>query len=163
MTSKNTPPTWPEPGWTPAQPFPFAAARNAFGGLTSQEGLIVLRYFRRPDGVLVATAEFGPRSEGALGLVHGGAILTALDEALGAAAWVAGLPSLTVRLETEFRKAVPLDAKLLAVTRVVMMRSRLARVEGELIGPDGTVYARAKGLFMRLEEASQKRIFGRAV
>jgi acyl-coenzyme A thioesterase PaaI-like protein len=102
-------------------------------------------------------------SEGAPGLVHGGAILTALDVALGAATWVAGLPSLTVRLETEFRKAVPLDAKLLAVTRVGVLRSRMALVEGELLGADGTVFASAKGRFMRLDAASQRRIFGRSV
>lgn len=163
MNPKQTPRPWPEADWTPVQPFPFAAARNVFGGLTSQKGLIVVGYFLRPGGDLVATAEFGPMSEGAPGLVHGGAILTALDEALGAAAWVAGFPSLTVRLETEFRKAVPLDAELLAVTRMGVMRGRLARVEGELIGPDGTVYASARGRFMRIDEPAQKRILGRAV
>ena len=156
VTAKKTP-SWPEPDWAPVRPFPFAEARNVFGGLTSQKGLIVISYFRRPEGDVVATAEFGPMSEGAPGLVHGGAILTALDEALGAAAWVAGFPSLTVHLETAFRKAVPLDARLLAVTRV------LAKVEGELIDSEGTVYAKASGRFMRLDEASQKRIFGRAV
>jgi len=163
VTSKKTPPVWPEADWAPVRPFPFAEARNVFGGLTSQKGLIMLSYFRRPAGDLVATAEFGPMSEGAPGLVHGGAILTALDEALGAAAWVAGFPSLTVHLETAFRKAVPLDARLLCVTRLGVMRSRLAQVEGELTGADGTVYASGRGRFMRLDEASQKRIFGRAV
>ena len=63
---------------------------RAFAGMTSDEGRIVLRYFRRPDGALVATAKFGPLSEGAPGLVHGGAILTALDEALGAAGQIDG-------------------------------------------------------------------------
>jgi len=163
VTSRRKTPAWPAPDWTPVRPFPFAAARKAFAGLTSQEDLLVLRYFRRPDSVLVATAEFGPMSEGAPGLVHGGAILTALDEALGAAAWVAGFPSLTVRIETEFRKSVPLHAHLLVETRVGTIRRRLAQVEGELIGPDGTVYASAKGRFMRLDETSQKKLFGRTV
>lgn len=162
MTTQKTVTPWPEPDWTPVRPFPFAAARNAFGGLTSQKGLIAISYYRRPAGDLVATVEFGPMSEGAPGLVHGGAILTALDEALGAAAWVAGLPSLTVRLETEFRKSVPLDARLLVLTRVTLMRSRLAQVEGELAAADGAVYAQAVGRFMRLDEGSQRRMFGRA-
>jgi len=131
--------------------------------MTSQEGLLTLRYFKRPDSVLVATVEFGPKSEGAPGLVHGGATLTALDEALGAAAWVKGFPSLTVRLATEFRKGVPLDAKLLVVTRIGSLRGRLALVEGDLIDSDGTIYASAKGRFMRLDTASQKQMFGRAV
>lgn len=163
MTAKKTPHPWPEPDWTPVRPFPFAAARNVFRGLTSQKGLIVIRYFRRPVGDLVATAEFGPMSEGAPGLVHGGAILTALDEALGAAAWVAGFPSLTVRLEMEFRKSVPLHAQLLVRTRVTVMRSRLAQVEGDIIGEDATVYAAGVGRFMRLDASSQKRMFGKRV
>ncbi len=154
--------TWPEPDWKPVQPFPFAAARGAFAGMTSSEGRIVLRYFRRPDGGLVATAEFGTLSEGAPGLVHGGAILTALDEALGAAAWLAGRRCMTARLTTEFRKGTPLGAELLVVTRLVASRRRLVDLTGELVGPDGTVYAAAHGRFMELDEAQLKRIFGRA-
>jgi acyl-coenzyme A thioesterase PaaI-like protein len=153
--------TWPEPDWKPVQPFPFAAARGAFAGMTSSEGRIVLRYFQRPDGALVATAEFGSLSEGAPGLVHGGAILTALDEALGAAAWLAGRRCMTARLSTEFRKGTPLGAELLVVTRIVASRRRLIDLTGELIGPDGVVYAAAHGRFMELEEAQLKRIFGR--
>lgn len=153
---------WPAAEWKPVQPFPFAAARGAFAGMTSSEGRIVIRYYQRPDGSLVATAEFGPLSEGAPGLVHGGAILTALDEALGAAAWLVGRRCMTARLTTEFRKGTPLGAELLVVTRVVASRRRLIDLTGELTGPDGTVYAAAHGRFMELEEAQLKRIFGRS-
>lgn len=152
---------WPEADWSPVQPFPFAAARGAFAGMTSSEGRIVLRYFRRPEGALVATAEFGPLSEGAPGLVHGGAILTALDEALGAAAWLAGRRVMTARLTTEFRKGTPLGAQLLVVTRIVASRRRLMDLTGELVGADGTVYAAAHGRFMELSEPQLQRIFGR--
>jgi acyl-coenzyme A thioesterase PaaI-like protein len=130
--------------------------------MTSSEGLIVLRYFLRPDGALAATAEFGALSEGAPGLVHGGAILTALDEALGAAAWIAGRRCLTVRLSTEFRKSVPLGAELLVVARIVSGRRRLIDLTGELIGPDATVYAAAQGRFMELDETQVERVFGRS-
>jgi acyl-coenzyme A thioesterase PaaI-like protein len=155
-------PIWPESDWKPVQPFPFAAARGAFAGMTSSAGRIVLRYFQRPDGALVATAVFGPLSEGAPGLVHGGAIMTALDEALGAAAWLAGRRCVTARLTTEFRKGTPLNVELLVVTRIVAGRRRLIDLTGELIGPDGTVYATAHGRFMELDEAQQRRILGRA-
>ena len=151
---------WPEPDWKPVQPFPFAAARGAFAGMTSSAGRILLRYFSRPDGGLVATAEFGAHSEGAPGLVHGGAILTALDEALGAAAWLAGRRCMTARLTTEFRKGAPLGSELLVVTRIVASRRRLIDLTGELIGPTGTVYAAAHGRFMELDEAQLERIFG---
>ena len=154
---------WPEPDWKSVQPFPFAAARGAFAGMTSSEGRIVLHYFQRPDGALVATAEFGSLSEGAPGLVHGGAILTALDEALGAAAWLVGRRCMTARLTTEFRKGTPLGAELLVVTRIVASRRRLIDLTGELIGPDRTVYAAAQARFMELTEAQLKRIFARSL
>lgn len=153
---------WPEADWKAVQPFPFAAARGAFAGMTSSEGRIVLKYYRRPDGSLAAVAEFGPLSEGAPGLVHGGAILTALDEALGAAAWMSGRRCMTARLTTEFRKGTPLGETFLVIPRIVASRRRLIDLTGELTGSDGTVYAAAHGRFMELQEGQLKRIFGRS-
>jgi acyl-coenzyme A thioesterase PaaI-like protein len=150
---------WPEPDWEAVQPFPFASARGAFAGMTSAEGRIVLRYYRRPDGVLVATADFGPLSEGAPGLVHGGAILTALDEALGAAAWMTGLRCMTARLSTEFRRGTPLGAELLVVTKALRRRGRVMDLSGELVGADGTRYASAEGRFVGLTGARLRQLF----
>lgn len=153
--------SWPEPDWTPVSPFPFTAARSAFAGMTDDKNKVVLRYFKRRDGALVATASFGPLAEGAPGLVHGGATLTALDEALGAAAWVAGLPCLTVRLETEFRRGLPVGAACLVTTHIESVRHGLADVAGELAGADGVVYARALGRFKRLSPQAFQAMFGR--
>jgi acyl-coenzyme A thioesterase PaaI-like protein len=150
----------PAPDWKPVQPFPFAEARKMFTGPTSLEGLVSLRYFLRPDKTLTALATFGPLSEGAPGRVHGGMILTVLDEALGAAAWVAGHRGPTIRLETDFRAAVPVNAQLLVETRVVALRHRVAFVEGKLLGPGGTLYAQAKGRFLVLGDAERQRMFG---
>jgi acyl-coenzyme A thioesterase PaaI-like protein len=152
---------WPEPGWAPADPFPFTAARGAFAGMTSDEKKVSVSYYRRPDSTLAAVVRFGPLSEGAPGLVHGGAILTALDESLGAAAWLAGIPSLTARLTTDFRRGVPAGAVCLVSTRLLGERHRVASLEGELVGADGAVYARAEGRFIRLSDDAHRRIFGR--
>jgi acyl-coenzyme A thioesterase PaaI-like protein len=152
---------WPEAEWTPVQPFPFAAARGAFAGLTADEGRLELAYYRRPDGAIVAIADFGPRAEGAPGLVHGGMTLTVLDEALGAACWVAGHPSLTVRLNTDFRRSIPLGARCLVETKVGEARHRLVTATGVLRGADGTVFATAEGRFMRVDDATHARLFGR--
>lgn len=154
---------WPHPSWKPVQPFPFAAARGAFAGMTGTEGRIVLAYYRRHDGSLVATARFGPLSEGAPGLVHGGAILTALDEALGAAAWLMGRPVMTARLTTEFRKGVPLGATLLVETRFIRERHRLVLLEGTLADEQDNIYAYADGRFMVLAEPDQRRILGQVL
>lgn len=155
--------SWPEPDWIAVQPFPFTAARRSFTGSAGGEGAVAIRYFRRPrDGCLVATADFGPRSEGAPGQVHGGSILTVLDEALGAAAWLEGHPVLTARLTTEFRKSVPVGARLLVETRLVSVRHSLVSVAGSLVGADKVLYAAAEGRFMKLDESRRRELFGRA-
>ncbi|UPT72694.1 MAG: PaaI family thioesterase [Elusimicrobiota bacterium] len=161
MKSKAPAARWPLPDWEKVQPFPFATARGAFAGMTQSEDRIELEYYRRHDGSLVAIAKFGSLSEGAPGLVHGGAILTALDEALGAAAWLLERPVMTARLTTEFRKGVPVGATMLVETRFIRERHRLVLLEGTMTGDDGQVYAYADGRFMVLAEADQKRILGR--
>ena len=147
--------------WKPVEPFPFNAARKSFTGPTSGEGFLALKYFQTPAGDLRAIASFGPQSEGAPGQVHGGMILTVLDEALGAAAWLAGHPVLTVRLQTEFRLSVPVRTEMLVTARLTRVRHKLVFVEGDLLGEDGRRYAGAKGEFMELGEDAQRRIFGR--
>lgn len=159
----STPPPapWPLPDWQEVQPFPFSEARVVFTGMAGTEDRLVLKYYRRHDGSLVATARFGPLSEGAPGLVHGGAILTALDEALGAAAWLVGRSVMTARLTTEFRKGVPLGTTMLVETRLIRERQRLIILEGTLRGADDVAYAYADGRFMVMAAADHKRIFGR--
>lgn len=153
-------PSWPEASWKPVEPFPFAEAGRPFTGTTRDIQMLSIAYYERPDKSLVAVASFGPRSVGAPGQAHGGAILTVLDEALGAAAWNAGYQVLTARLTTEFRKSVPVGSQLLVETVIKARRHRLVLVEGRLLGADGTLYASADGRFIELEPADRDRIFG---
>lgn len=151
---------FPQPDWTAVEPFPFLVARKSFRGPTMDANMAQMRYYRKPDGAMAAVARFGPLSEGAPGQVHGGMILTVMDEALGAAAWLEGHHVVTARLTTEFRRTVPLNATLLVETRLLSARHRLVKVEGTLTGADGTLYANAKGEFMELNEEARRRIFG---
>ena len=150
---------WPLPGWVEVEPFPFVEAGRAFTGERRRQ-FLSLRYYHRPDSSLVALAAFGPLSEGAPGRAHGGAILTALDEALGAAAWNAGYRVVTARLTTEFRRGVPLGAELLVETRLLSRRHRLVRLDGRLVGPGGELYAAAEGRFIELDAAAERQLFG---
>lgn len=153
---------WPRPGWTPIEPFPFREAGHPFAGLLTRDPKFLgLRYFKKPDGALAAVATFGPLSEGAPGRAHGGATLSALDEALGAAAWVAGHPVLTSKLSVEFRRGVPLGAELLIEPRLGSVRHRVVPVTGSLVGADGTLYASAEGRFFELGAAAQVELLGR--
>jgi len=150
---------WPSADWPEVEPFPFAGARQAFTGSADPQRIIPVRYFRRPsDQRLVALVRFTERVEGAPGQAHGGAILTVFDEALGAAAWVAGYPVFTVRLASEFRKSVPIPSELLVETELYKTRSRLVWVRGELLDKDGTRFASADGQFFKLDERTTRRL-----
>ncbi|HBL16910.1 MAG: hypothetical protein A2X36_17305 [Elusimicrobia bacterium GWA2_69_24] len=153
---------WPQPDWKSVSPFPFTEARRSFTGPAAAHAPVSIRYYRRPDGQLVAVARFQEPSEGAPGQAHGGAILTVLDEALGAAAWLAGHRVMTAKLTTEFRRVVPIGATLLVETRITAVRHRLVFAAGELRGEGGTLFASAQGSFMTLSEAAFARIFRRA-
>lgn len=154
-------PRWPLPDWKPVSPFPFTEARRSFTGTAAEHAPVSIRYYQRPDGTLVAVSRFQGPSEGAPGQVHGGAILTVLDEALGAAAWLAGHCVMTAKLTTEFRRTVPIGTTLLVETRLTAVRHRLVFAEGGLYGEDRTLYASAQGSFMTLSEAAFARIFRR--
>ena len=151
----------PEPGWTEAHPFPFSAARRTFEAEGRGAGLLTIRYFHRgPDGALVAKVWFGPDSEGPPGHVHGGGLLTALDEALGAACWMLGYPVMTARLNTVFRRPVPLGTTLLIETTVAPVRAKALSVTGRLMDREGRIYVEGTGTFIRLSPAKIKQIFG---
>lgn len=150
----------PGPGWESVEPFPFAAARLSFTGGQRGGSLIDLRYFRRTaDQTLVALARFGPEAEGAPKRAHGGGVLTVLDEAMGAAAWVKGLAVLTVRISASFRKAVPIGVELMVEMEIVRERGKLVEVRGRLIGPEG-LCADSEGTFMKLDGPKVREVFG---
>lgn len=152
---------WPLSDWKPVSPFPFAEARRTFTGRTDEAAAVAIKYFQRPDKRLVAVARFQSPSEGAPGQAHGGAILTVLDEALGAAAWQEGHRVMTAKLTTDFRRAVPIGATLLVETHIKAVRHGLVFVEGDLRGEDRTLYAAASGSFMTLSPAVFEKVFGR--
>jgi acyl-CoA thioesterase FadM len=75
---------------------------------------------------------FGPGTEGAPGIAHGGSVAAALDEAVGGVAWMLGHRVVVARLTVDFRTMVKLgtDATLEATLagvdgRKVTCRARL--------------------------------------
>lgn len=89
--------------------------------------------------------------QGAPGLAHGGLLSTAFDEALGALNWLLLRPAVTARLETDFRRPVPVGSVLHIDARIVGQSGRkvYTRAVGRL-GPEGPVALTASALFLQV-------------
>lgn len=96
---------------------------------------------------LVTTAH-----QGAPGIAHGGILAAVMDELLGSLNWMLMAPAVTYRLETVFRRPVPVDEILCLAARVVSVDGAtvISEGEGRLGAPDGPVAVRASGEFRQV-------------
>ncbi|OHV37001.1 MULTISPECIES: PaaI family thioesterase [Pseudofrankia] len=105
------------------------------------------------EGVeLTATLEVTEHHQGAPGLAHGGLLASALDEILGMLGHLTRMSCVTARLETDFRRPVPVGTTLHLRSRAdgVAGRKLYASAEGCLGAPDGPVAVRARALFVQV-------------
>jgi len=103
------------------------------------------------DGLTIH-ARFDVREshQGAPGLAHGGLLTAAFDETLGTLAVLFRIPAVTGRLETDFRRPVPVGSTLHITATVDGMTGRkiYESAVGRLDAPDGPVAVRARALFV---------------
>jgi acyl-coenzyme A thioesterase PaaI-like protein len=104
-------------------------------------------------------ADFMPRAEhqGFPGIIHGGIIATALDEALNRTSVLAESPAWTMtgRLEIRYRLAVPYGSLLRVRASLQSQRGRMVQASGKLTlaEDEAVVFAEAQGTFMTLAPA----------
>jgi acyl-coenzyme A thioesterase PaaI-like protein len=116
---------------------------------------------RDADGA-VGTAVLGPAFEGPPGYLHGGMSGLLMDQVLGHAAIAAGLWGMTVRLELDYRRPVPLDTPLELRSRVVEDAGRKTVVVGTIAlaaAPDEAL-VEARGIFVAPRADRQEAYFG---
>ncbi len=120
-----------------------------------QENPIGLRLRFREEGEGIR-AEFtpGPEYQGYAGVLHGGIIAAALDDAMANLFHMKGQETVTARLEVRYRREAPIGIPLIVSARVMGDRGRLFTAEATLTLPDGTRLADARGTLVRgLERA----------
>jgi acyl-coenzyme A thioesterase PaaI-like protein len=96
-----------------------------------------------------STVTFSEHHQGGPGIVHGGIVGAALDEACGLLATWYRFPTVTARIATRFRRPVPINTALRIVSRVTATRGRRIEIAAELYG-DGDVLADAEGAFLHV-------------
>ncbi|HJV28961.1 MAG TPA: PaaI family thioesterase [Gaiellaceae bacterium] len=75
---------------------------------------------------------FDERHQGGPGLVHGGLVSAALDEACGLLATWHRFPTVTARIFVRYRRAVHINRELIVAARVTSSRGRRIHVDGDL-------------------------------
>jgi acyl-coenzyme A thioesterase PaaI-like protein len=99
-----------------------------------------------------AAFSFDARHQGGPGIVHGGLVGAALDEACGLLATWYRFPTVTARIFVRYRRPVPINAELTITARLTGARGRRLHVDGELRdGEDVLAEARAAFLHVPLE------------
>jgi acyl-coenzyme A thioesterase PaaI-like protein len=95
---------------------------------------------------------FDERHQGGPGIVHGGLVAAALDEACSLLATWHRFPAVTARLFVRYRRPVPIDTELLVRADVEASRGRRIRIRGRLTdGDENLAEARAAFLHVPLE------------
>lgn len=175
VTHPAIPPAAVDDGWLPLDAHPVgrtiaAFAARSFVANDPHGDRLRIRYEVRPDAVPHASAAepaalraevwFGPRSEGPPGHAHGGSVAAVLDEAMGLAVWLAHRAAVAAHIEVDFRQPVPLGLTARVDTTPGAADDRKSAVRARLVGPDGTVYGEATGIFVLLAERHAGRFRG---
>lgn len=79
------------------------------------------------------------------GIVHGGILASMLDEVVGRVAMIGDHHHfmVSVKLQVLYRHPVPVETPLIIRGRIIRLRGRLGKAQGEIILPDGKIACEA--------------------
>ncbi len=97
---------------------------HCFGCGEDNDAGLKMRFTPAEDGS-ICEFEVPERFQSWRGMVHGGLVALMLDEAVGWAAWHAGHPGLTGRLEVRYRRPLSIGQRVRVVGRVDRLRRSL--------------------------------------
>lgn len=103
-----------------------------------------------------------PDFQGWEGIAHGGIVATVLDEVMGWAIASSDAWGYTAKMSIEYKRPVPVGARIRGEGRVVERRRRLLTTSARLVDPTtGEVYATAEGLYVAAPEAQREALKAR--
>ena len=96
-----------------------------------------------------ATFAFGERHQAGPGIVHGGLVGAALDEACGLLATWHRFPAVTARIFVRYRRPVLINCELRVAAWVTDTRGRRIHIDGDLRA-DGEILAETRCAFLHV-------------
>ena len=122
---------------------------RCFGcGPDNHDGLHLVFEHDAEAGTSTARFTVPPRFQSWGGMTHGGIVALLLDEAVGWAAWHAGSPGVTGKLEVRYRRPLPIGAEVTLTGRVIEVRRRLVRATAAAETTEDGLIAEASATLM---------------
>jgi uncharacterized protein (TIGR00369 family) len=121
---------------------------NCFVCGTSNPHALGLIWYADAERNIHAEFTFKESEQGPPGHVHGGASAAVLDEAMGAAVWVAGLQVVAARLEVDYKRPIPLGQKISIQAQISEQHARKTLTSAEILLEDGTIAVAGKGIYV---------------
>jgi len=116
---------------------------------TENEAGLKLRFSYGDDGGSAETRFVADAAyQGWRGLVHGGILMTLMDETMAKAAVRGGLRVVTAAMTVKFKRPARIGAALICSANVENVRKRIVYARSVIRSEDGTVLAEAAGKLM---------------
>ena len=106
-------------------------------------------WYALDDNSIFAEVTLNDAQQGPPGFAHGGASAALLDEAMGAAVWLAGYRVASVNLNISYRKSLPLGQPFKVTARVKERNGKKVTAVGEIRLADGTLAVSGEGIFVQ--------------
>lgn len=119
----------------------FACGPNEAHGLR-------LHYRFLDAETIEAPIAFDRRFQGFNGVIHGGLLTTALDDAMANIACLQGETAVTGEINVRFRRPVLVGETVMVRAWVVRRAGKVMECEGSIIDLDGLIRAESKGKFL---------------
>ena len=104
--------------------------------------------YLQEDSSVIGVVTLQKGQEGPPFHVHGGVLGALLDEAMGAATWASGKRVVSVNLNFNYRKPVPLGVPLRITGRIDRVDGRKVFTAAEISLADGAVAVKGTGIFV---------------
>lgn len=139
----------------------MAERENLCFGCSKTNPLGLQLAFRTESGLSLAEFVGRPEHCGVPGVVHGGIVMTAIDEAMGHVIHdVAESISVTKSSTTDFRRPVWVGKAHTVRARIDETRGPNVHVSGEVLDENGKICARSKAHFVTLSPERLEKTFG---
>ncbi|MBN2747817.1 hypothetical protein GM418_20020 [Maribellus comscasis] len=116
-----------------------------------QQKYIELQYYRDENSLkFYARVLFHVETQGAPGIVHGGAIASVLDETMGAVSFLNKMPAVTASLTVNYHRPLPVEKTVYIITQVEKTEGRKIYIIGKMVDKNQRLFADSKGIFVKV-------------